>query len=105
MEVLATYNGREKKIQTAINFKNCFDVKNNPQAADHILPLLYCNEEKEFLVGSVDKRGTDDDPFFVIIIAPMDGEPYTTLWENIDKLKLTVKQIEGENNGYLFVLS
>ena len=105
MEILVSYSGRQKKIQSAINFKNCFDTKNNPQAANHVLPLLYRNNEEEFLVGSVDKRGTEDDPFFIILIAPMEGEPYTTLWENIEELKLTVKKIEGEDNGYLFVLS
>lgn len=105
MEVLVAYNGKQKKIQTAVNLKNCFDVKNNPKAADHMLPLLYNNGEVQEVVGTVDKRGTEDDPFFVILIAPMDGELYTSLWENIDNLKLSVKQIEGDGNGYLFVLS
>ena len=104
MEVLVAYNGKQKKIQTGVNLKNCFDIRNNPKAADHVLPLLY-NDGQDHVVGTVDKRGTEDDPFFVLIIAPMDGEPYTTLWKNIENLKLSVKQIEGDEKGYLFILS
>lgn len=107
MQVEVIFRGHSTMIETAVNMDNCFKPEYNPVKMRQ-LPLLFKpksenpdEDAKEECVGSVDRI---QDGEYVIHIMDIDAPIYDYIYDNIDKMKLTVSRIQGGDFGYMFIM-